>query len=134
MASRNSGAAKKLTPEEIAELYPNLKPFPKGVSGNPSGRAKGIARRAREAVGDNGDRLILFWLDVLESEDSPMAARLEASRLLAERGFGKAASFAPVEEEDPLGLEGASDKLTERLARVLPLHDGTGESGGQTQA
>ena len=32
------------------------------------------------------------------------AGRLEASKLLAERGWGKAPAFAPVEEADPLGL------------------------------
>ena len=82
-----------------------------------------MAKAARELVGADGRALAEFWNDVLHDEDAKLSDRLEASRLLADRGFGKAASFAPIEEEDPLGLAGAHDKLVERLARVLPLPD-----------
>jgi hypothetical protein len=36
------------------------------------------------------------------------ADRLRATELLAERGWGKAPTFAAIEEADPLGLEAMS--------------------------
>ena len=46
--------------------------------------------------------------------------RLEASRLLADRGWGKAAVFAP-QEGDPLDLADAEAAAEEFRARVLRL-------------
>lgn len=97
------------------------RPFEKGKSGNPGGKARGLAKSTRELVGDDGLKLAEFWVSIYEDTNAKMADRLEASRLLADRGWGKAASFAPIEEDDPLGLTGAHDRLVERLARVVPL-------------
>jgi hypothetical protein len=108
------------------------RPFVKGKSGNPGGRPKGLARSARELVGENGRALADFWFEVLQDTDAKMADRLEASRLLADRGWGKAPSFMPIEEEDPLGLTGAHARLAEKLVRVLPLHDAKDETEGAT--
>jgi hypothetical protein len=105
------------------------KGFKPGQSGNVNGRAKGLAKATRELVGDDGVRLAEFWVDILEDTEAKMADRLEASRLLADRGWGKAASFAPIEEDDPLGITGAHDRLVERLARVVPLPGPATEAG-----
>jgi hypothetical protein len=60
--------------------------FQSGVSGNPGGRPHGLARSARAAVGDDGHRIIDFWLNVMDDEGASTRDRLEASRLLADRG------------------------------------------------
>jgi|SRR5579862_1354025 len=64
--------------------------FQPGVSGNPGGRAGGLARRTRELLGGDGEPVILFWLQVLHDDGAKMSERLEASKLLADRGWGKA--------------------------------------------
>jgi hypothetical protein len=46
----------------------NLKPFPPGVLGNPGGRAKGLQRRVRELVGDDGNAIAVFLADVFNDE------------------------------------------------------------------
>src|SRR5579862_6172766 len=42
--------------------------FQPGVSGNPGGRAGGLARRTRELLGGDGEPVILFWLQVLHDD------------------------------------------------------------------
>jgi hypothetical protein len=44
------------------------RPFAPGVSGNPGGRPKGLARHVRGLVGDDGRRIADFMLAVLEDE------------------------------------------------------------------
>jgi Family of unknown function (DUF5681) len=63
--------------------------FPQGVSGNPGGRPKGLARYVRELVGDDGRRIAHFMLDVLEDETERTETRMQAATWLADRGFGK---------------------------------------------
>jgi hypothetical protein len=70
--------------------------FQPGVSGNPGGRPHGLARAARAAVGDDGERIIGFWISVMDDEDASTRDRLEASRLLADRGWGKVTTQAPL--------------------------------------
>lgn len=111
----------------------NLRPFPKGVSGNPGGRPKGLAKATRELVGEDGTKLACFWLDIVEDDGAKTADRLEASRLLAERGWGKAPAFAPVEEADPLGMEGAEEAARELRAEIIRL-SGKGKGGEAVEA
>ncbi len=119
------------------------RPFQKGQSGNPSGRAKGIARQAREAMGENGELVINFWAGVVTGEvltststidpktgkildtvyemtPVTVADRIRVSQLLAERGFGKPAEFVPIEDDDPLGLADAEDaSIAESLRNTV---------------
>lgn len=67
------------------------KGFTPGVSGNPGGRPKGLSRRVRELVGDNGEAIAEFMFSVLANEKERTADRMEAAKWLADRGFGKAA-------------------------------------------
>jgi hypothetical protein len=49
--------------------------------------------------------------------------RLEASRLLAERGWGKAPAYAAIEEDNPLGLEdveAAAEEFRRMVLRLAP--------------
>ena len=67
------------------------KGFTPGVSGNPGGRPKGLSRRVRELVGDDGQSIAEFMLSVMEDERARTADRIDAGKWLADRGFGKSA-------------------------------------------
>lgn len=99
--------------------------FAPGRSGNPGGRPKGMARLARELTGGDGESILRFYAAAMAgkmtnpehdstrpaSADNPEfvvvseRGRLEAAKLLAERGYGKAPQFVPIEEGDPLGFQ-----------------------------
>jgi hypothetical protein len=114
--------------------------FEKGRSGNPGGRPRGLARTTRELVGDDGEAIVRFWLETMNDATLKTADRLEASRLLADRGWGPAPQHAPVEDDDPLGLMGedtealardfdaAMSRLAARRAPVAVNHNGTGKA------
>lgn len=87
------------------------RPFEAGKSGNPGGRPKGLARTVREVLGravEEGEDasliLVQFWAGVLADPKAKMEHRLQAADRLADRGWGKAPQFAPVEVDDPLGM------------------------------
>jgi hypothetical protein len=99
------------------------KGFTPGQSGNPRGRPKGLARATRELVGDEGMALVELWWDIARDETRRDHDRLEASRLLADRGWGKAPAYAAIEEDNPLGLEdveAAAEEFRRRIMRLVP--------------
>jgi hypothetical protein len=63
--------------------------FQPGVSGNPGGRPKGLARRVRQLVGNDGHKIVDFMFSVMNDTRARNADRLEAAKWLADRGFGK---------------------------------------------
>jgi hypothetical protein len=69
--------------------------FRPGVSGNPGGRPKGLTRRVRELVGDDGGAIAEFMYAVMSDPSSQTADRLEAAPWLGDRGFGR--SVQPVD-------------------------------------
>ncbi len=92
------------------------RPFPKGVSGNPGGRPKGLARYVRELVGDDGRRIADFMLGVLEDESERTETRLKAAEWLAVRGFGKAPLTLDAGESEPT-------RIVVRSAFSVPLDE-----------
>lgn len=116
MARTNAARA---TPTQKADPAENLQPWKPGQSGNPGGRPKGLARRVRELVGGDGETIAQFMLDTLTSPECEMRDRMEAAKWLADRGWGKAANHAPIEDGDPLGLDqvdAAISELVDELA------------------
>jgi hypothetical protein len=73
--------------------------FAPGQSGNPAGRPRGLARITRELVADDGRPIAEFWLATMKDPGAKLSERLEASRLLADRGWGKAAKGEPTADE-----------------------------------
>jgi hypothetical protein len=102
--------------------------FRPGQSGNPGGRPKGLAKATRELVGEDGMALVELMLAMAMDPMRRDADRIRAVEWLADRGWGKAAAFQPVEEDDPLGLAaleaGAEEfvRSIERL-RLAPSQD-----------
>ena len=64
--------------------------FMPGQSGNPGGRPKGLNRRLRELVGDDGHEIAEYMFSVLSDETQRTVDRMEAGKWLADRGFGRA--------------------------------------------
>lgn len=94
------------TPDEGEKLEGGVtgKGFKPGRSGNPGGRPKGLARQVRDLLADDGQSIAAFWANVMADPKYDVKDRLLASRLLAERGWGKAPQYAPIEDDDPLDL------------------------------
>lgn len=84
------------------------RPFPKGVSGNPGGRAKGLAGRIRAETADGGE-LVAFVLGVFRDRRESTRTRMEAATWLADRAFGKPPMVAQVTLDDDRA--GMSDLL-----------------------
>jgi hypothetical protein len=64
------------------------RPFPKGVSGNPGGRPRGLVRRIRAETRD-GDELLEFMVSVFRDESAARRDRIAAAAWLGERTWGK---------------------------------------------
>jgi hypothetical protein len=99
------------------------RPFPQGVSGNPSGRPRGLSRATRELVGEDGMPLVELWWQIAQDPMRRDRDRLEASRLLADRGWGKPATFESL-EGDPLDLADAERAAEAFRAKVMRLAEG----------
>lgn len=64
-------------------MIANAKKFQPGVSGNPGGRPKGIAAKAREHT----DKAVEVLAEALDDEDRRV--RIAAANSLLDRGYGK---------------------------------------------
>jgi hypothetical protein len=69
------------------------------VSGNPSGRPKGLERRFRELVDE--EELPMFLLNVIRDENERTRERLEAPRIYLGRGWGKAPQVVDLSANRP---------------------------------
>ena len=96
--------------------------FMPGQNGNPGGRPKGLSRRVRELVGDDGHEIAGFMFEVLSNEKERTADRMEAAKWLADRGFGKAALVVDVGVTEPViqeFLKGLSTEDLEAMRAIL---------------
>ena len=64
--------------------------------------------------------LAQLWWDIASDETRRDSDRLEASKLLADRGWGKAAVFSP-QEGDPLDWENVEQAAADFRAKILRL-------------
>jgi hypothetical protein len=95
--------------------------FRPGRSGNPGGRPRSLAKATRVLVGEDGMALVQLWWDIARDETRGDSDRLEASKLLAERGWGKAPAYAAIEEDNPLGLEDVEAAAEQFRASIFRL-------------
>ena len=101
----------------------DLIPWKPGQSGNPGGRPKGLAKAVREAY--TADDLVSAMVKLAKGEPVAglkprMADVTDALKWLADRGWGKAADYKPIEEGDPLELNDvgrAIERVVDDLAR-----------------
>src|SRR4051794_33270844 len=75
--------------------------FRKGRTGNAGGRPKGLAATVREVT--DLDQLLSMLVGIVSDTNSRAADRIRACELLLDRGWGKAATFQPIVDADPLG-------------------------------
>ena len=99
------------------------RPFPKGVSGNPGGREKGIRESVKALVGQDGDKLVraLYAIGLGTPQDLKDAfgsvidvqtkERRECIKELLDRGFGR-----PVQAHE---LSGPDGEPIHTIARVI---------------
>lgn len=95
------------------------RPFVPGQSGNPGGRPKGAAAKARELLGNDPSKILTAFLAIVTDETAKDSDRIAAGREILDRGWGKSAAYAPVEEGDPLELnvsESAIGRIVDDLA------------------
>ena len=71
--------------------------FQPGQSGNPGGRPKGLSRRVRELVGDDGYAIAEFMLKMMNDETARNADRIEAAKWLADRAFGRSVQAVDID-------------------------------------
>lgn len=93
--------------------------FKPGQSGNPSGRPKGIAARARALIGNDPGELLEVFLSIARDPSEKAADRRAAAEALLDRAYGKAPTFTPV-DGDPLELSGIDSDIAaavDELAR-----------------
>ena len=108
--------------------------FMPGQSGNPGGRPKGLARRVRELVGEDGELLLQFMIDMLGDDNARTADRLDAARWLADRGFGKAVQAVEIDVPTHSwanALAGLPKEDLETMRAILAKHGGSDAAAGE---
>ena len=126
---------------ENTDRTQNLKPWQPGQSGNPGGRPKGAARRAREAVGNDPNTVYEVFRTILFDESEKTADRINVGKELLDRGWGKSSSHAPIEGGDPLELDDVDraigavlDELAERREAKTPSPSTNGKVAAAGEA
>lgn len=99
------------------------RPFPKGVSGNPSGRPKGVAellaRFRANATPEDMDALYRGLMDIAANTEEDPKARVVATRELLDRLVGKPVQSLEVTDLTPPGAAMDLSRLTSDELRTL---------------
>ena len=90
--------------------------FQPGVSGNPGGRRSGLAKLVRRST-RNGRELVDFLIAVLRDDEASRRDRLEAAKVLLDRGFGR----VPATLDPLLALEAAEAAKDQEQTALEPL-------------
>lgn len=96
-----------------------------GTTGNPGGRPKGIAAKARE----HGDKALQVLADALEDED--VRVRVAAAKEIIDRGYGKAVTMTAdvsnrLDDFNDETLDSAIDALRAAIGAPDPADRGAG--------
>lgn len=110
------------------------RPFKPGQSGNPGGKAKGVASYAREKSGKDGRKLINLLVKIASDASEKTGDRIRAAELVLERGWGKAPAFAPIEGENPLELDDISREVAGALDELAARREARVSGGGEARA
>lgn len=110
----------------MANPLDNLKPFKPGQSGNPGGRPKGIAAKARE----HADRAIEVLAEGLDDPDKK--TQIIAAKELLDRGYGKAIAMSAdvtnrLDDLDDDTLSAGIDALRAAIAATGATDSGAGK-------
>lgn len=76
----------------------NLKPFPKGTSGNPSGRPRTVGV-VQDLARVYTEEAIKTLAAIMKDVDAPAAARVAAAEKILDRGYGKATQVIAGDED-----------------------------------
>ena len=96
----------------------NLRPWKPGESGNPAGRPKGIAKTVRERFGNTPLELVEALYAEMQNDRARPTERIQAARTLLEFGWGKAATFAAIEGQDPLEMDEVAAEIRSIAAQL----------------
>ena len=104
--------------------------FMPGQSGNPGGRPKGLPRRVRELVGDDGELILQFMVEVIADESARTADRLEAAKWLAT--VASVGRFRRSRSMSPSIVGECAGAAPERGSRTIPRGPEEASTGGHS--
>lgn len=115
--------AKREVPEELKEFT-----FPKGTSGNPNGRPRGLERLVRETVGDDMPAIIKAQVAIAKGKKPDGMEHLpsikpsdvtKAAEWLADRGWGKARQHVTIDGDIGVGPIDFTKLTDEQLDEMI---------------